>query len=246
MEAHIGRIEELTDRHWHGHLSTSISFAGCDFNCPGCNTPELLIAKEEHLIDIKEVKKKIRQHSGTIEAVVFTGGEPCLQRQVLISLASFSKDAGLKTALVTNGSKTECIRSLLSLALLDTVILDIKAPFEEDFFQRATLSRTFFKTTAELLEDIRSTLRLLKKYQDAVEIIIRTTITPTLVSRKEDLLKIAEKIDDMVCVWELVSFSPENVDDRRFSAIRPPSREFLENLAGTIRKMYPRLRVFTG
>jgi hypothetical protein len=76
--------------------------------------------------------------------------------------------------------------------------------------------------------------------------VIRTTITPSLVTRKEDLLKIAGRLDDMECVWELVGFSPENVADKRFSSLRPPSQEFLENLAGTARKMYPRLRVFTG
>ena len=218
-------------------------FAGCDFNCPNCNTSNILFTKDEFLVDLKDIKKEMKNSLGTT-AVVFTGGEPCLQRQALLTLASFAKDINLKTGLETNGSKTECIRSLLSLGIIDFIALDIKAPFEEELFEKATKSKTFFKTTASIMTDLKNTLKLLKQYQDKVEIEIRTTITPTLVARKEEILKIAQAIEGLECTWILQQFNPQNVTNKRFSSIKPPSAEFLENLRKTVHKKYPNIRFF--
>lgn len=245
MQANIAHIEHVTDEYWPGNLSSTIYFVGCDFNCPNCNSANMLSSNEEFVMDLKDVKKEIKEHLGTIKAIVFNGGEPCLQRQSLITLATFAKDAGLKTALITNGSKTEVIRSLINLNLLDNVTLDLKAHFTEEFFQKATKSRTFFKTTKSLIDDIKSTLKLLKKYQNKIQIVITTTITPTLISRKEDIIKIAEIIEDIECTWELKKFSPKNVSNKKFSTINPPSSEFLDNLKETVHKRFPNIRIFT-
>ncbi len=242
MQAYIGRIDTLSSGSWHGRQGIAVFFAGCDFNCPNCNTLDLLSPKEEFLMELKDVKNEIRKHAGVAEAVVFTGGEPCLQRQALISIASFAKDINLKTGIETNGSKTECIRSLLTLGIIDFVAIDIKSPFDDDLFEKATRSRTFFKQTSELMADVDRTLRLLQRYQEKVQIEVRTTITPTLVSRKEDVLKIAEQIQDIDCTWVLQRFIP-NGTGRRFSDIKPPSAGFLQNLRESVHKRYPNIRV---
>jgi len=242
MQAYIGKIEPLSSDNWYGKLATVIFFAGCDFDCPNCNTPEMLSAKEELLVDFKDIKSELKKNLGAIQAVVFTGGEPCLQRQALLNLAAFAKDMNLEVGLETNGSKTECLRSLLSLSLVDQIALDIKAPFEEDLFEKATRSKTFFKPTAELITDLKQTLKLLHKYQDKIHIEVRTTITPTLVSRKEDVLKIAEQLQDLECTYVLKQFNPANTK-RRFAEIKPPSIEFLENLKSTLQNRYPNFRV---
>jgi pyruvate formate lyase activating enzyme len=245
MQANIAHIEHVTDELWAGNLSSIIYFAGCDFNCPNCNSTDMIPSNEEFVMDLKDVKREIKEHIGTIKALVFSGGEPCLQRQSLITLATFAKDAGLKTALITNGSKTEVIRSLITLNLLDNITFDMKAPLEEDFFQKATKSSTFFKSTKSLMDDIKSTLKLVKRNHNQIQIVFTTTITPTLVSRKEDIIKIAELIEDIECIWELKKFNPKNVQNKKFSSIKPPSSEFLDNLKETIQKRFPNIRIFT-
>jgi len=230
MEAGIGRFERSGD-------SLLIFFAGCDFACPNCNEPGLLQRTAEHLADTRDIKKEMLN----VKKVVFTGGEPCLQRQALIQLASSAKDLGAKTILETNGSKTECIRTLLSQSLLDAVVLDIKSVFEEEHFQKATRSRTFFKSSSELINDVLSSVRLLRDAK--VDVYIRTVITPTLLSRKEQMFSIAREIEDLDCVWLLSAFSPENVDHKMLKELRPPSREFLNNLAESLRNRHPQLRV---
>jgi len=243
MQAHIGKIDSISDMHWTGGLATVVYFAGCDYNCPFCNVSDILLTKDEFVMDLKAIKKTIRENQGSIKAVVFTGGEPCLQRQPLLSLASFVKDLNIKTALETNGSKVECIRSLLRLELIDLIALDIKAPFEEAAFENATRSKTFFKDSESLLRDLKKTIRLLETFQDKINIEIRTTITPTLVYRKEDLMKIASSIEHLHSTWVLRQYKPDNVADKNFSGLNAPSVQFLDNLRQSVQKKYPKLRV---
>lgn len=244
MEAYIGKIEPVSSELWKGNLSIGIYFAGCDYNCPSCNTPEFLQTKEEYVLSLKEVKKAIKESASQVHAVVFTGGEPTLHRQQLINLATYAKDLGLKVGINTNGSKTECIRSLLSLDILDFIAIDIKTPLTEDIFQKATRSQTFFKTSNEQLQDYKNTLKLLKAHDKKLEIEFNTLIIPSIISRKEDLFEIAVQIEDINAIWTLLPFQPETVVNKRFKEIKPPSMRFLEDLRYAIKKKYPKLRIF--
>jgi len=241
METLIAKTEPLSARHWPG-LAYVVYFAGCDYNCPFCNVPEMLSANEEYVRDTRDIKTEIRQYANTIKAVVFTGGEPCLQRQPLIQLASFAKDLGLQTGVETNGSKTECIRSLLRLNIIDQIALDLKSSPVPEKFQKATKSRTFFKTTASLLDDLRNTISLLDKHKGKVNIEVRTTIVPTINSRKEDVTAIADMVELLGCSLVLQQYDPGTVMGR-LADIKAPSTEFLKNLAESVQKKYGKLRV---
>jgi len=243
MQAHIGKIEYTSDSHWRGGLAAAIYFAGCDFHCPNCNTPDILETKEEFIRELREIKTELKQYRESIKAVVFTGGEPCFQRQALLTLASFAKDQGLKVGIETNGSKTDTLRSLLRLGFVDMVALDMKAPFDELVFEKATRSKTFFKTTDELISDLKSSIKILEKHQDDVDIEIRTTITPGYLSRKEDLFKISDTIGEMRCMWVISPFDPVSVKNKMLKKVMPPSESFLADLRDALQKRYPNLRV---
>lgn len=244
MEAYIA-FEKISQDHWKNGLARVIYFAGCDYQCPWCNTPEFLKTKEEYVVDLKSIKSGIRESSQSIKAVVFSGGEPCLQRQALISLATFAKDMGLKVGLETNGSKTECIRSLLSLGIVDMVAMDLKSPLDESF-EKATKSQTFFKSTGELMHDVKATLKLLRSFQDKVDIEFRTTIVPALNNRKELLYSMGSEIEDIQCVWVLQQYTPHMVDDKKYSRLIPPSEEFLANLKNSVQNRFPNIRIHSG
>ena len=91
MLAYIAEYSELSGIEVPGKVVDVIYFAGCDFNCPHCNVPEMLTFKEEFLIDLREIKNKIKQNSKGVDGLLFTGGEPCLQRQALIELCKYAK-----------------------------------------------------------------------------------------------------------------------------------------------------------
>lgn len=241
-----GYIESTFSFEKDGKNYLQINFAGCNFNCPWCNTPNLLDTKEEFLIVLREIKKEIKSQSATLEGVVFSGGEPCLQRQALLNLAQYAKDFDLKVILHTNASKPGCIRSLMQLGLLDKIILDIKASFEDSEFEKVTRSKTFFIRSSEIISDIQESIKLLRRNDDKVEIEIVTTIIPGLIFRKEDLLNIAHEIEALDCTWTLKRFEPGNTLSRSFMNIKPPSHTFLQDLKDSIQKKYYHIRMNTS
>ncbi|MBN2457521.1 radical SAM protein [Candidatus Woesearchaeota archaeon] len=243
MQAFISHIEPCSREIWKGKNPIVIYFAGCNYNCPFCNAPDNHFSKEEFIQDIKDIKKQIKDYSQSSDAVFFSGGEPCLQRQVLLAISNFCKDIGLKTGLATNGSKPGCIRSLLELGLLDTIAVDLKSPLDEELFQKVTRSSTFFISKSDLVNDFKKTLDILKRYEKQIDIEFRTTIVPGLMYKKEDMISMGELIDNIESRWILQRFMPENIKSRSYSDLNPPSVGFLENLKESLQKRYPQLRI---
>ncbi|MFW6014404.1 MAG: radical SAM protein [Candidatus Nanoarchaeia archaeon] len=238
MEAFIESIEPVES----GHKDfLNIYWSGCNFKCPWCNTPHLLESKEEFMIPLRDAKLQIKEHMSQITEVIFTGGEPCLQRLAVMNLAEYCKQSQLRVGVHTNGSKPICINSLLKQKLLDSVILDIKSPLEEESFEKITKSRTFFISTKQIISDINATLEILKDAN--IDIEIRTTIIPGWMYRKEDLIKIAELIKKIDCRWKLQRFEPGEIVSKRLSEIMPPSEGFMEDLREALQKKYPNLRI---
>ena len=157
-----------------------------------------------------------------------------------MDISRFAKKLKIKTGIETNGSKPLCLKSLLRENLLDFVALDLKAPLRNDIFDRVTKSSTFFITSKQIIDDTRETLKILKVYQDKIDIEIRTTIVPGLIYKKEDILEIASEIKDIECRWTLQQFKP--VPDK-FANVNSPTEKFLENLRKICQKEYPNLRI---
>jgi pyruvate formate lyase activating enzyme len=62
-----------------------------------------------------------------ISGVVFSGGEPTMQRDALLSLARASRNLGLATGIQTNGIFPDVLETVIAERLVDRVALDIKA-----------------------------------------------------------------------------------------------------------------------
>lgn len=238
MEAFIESVKPVES----GHKDIlNVYWSGCNFKCPWCNTPQLLESKDEFQVPLREIKSQIKEHAAQATEVVFTGGEPCLQRLAVMNLAEFCKQSQLRVSVHTNGSKPICINSLLKENLVDSIILDFKSPLEEESFEKITKSSTFFINTRQIISDIKATLEILK--QANVDVQIRTTIIPGWMYRKEELLKIAEIIKKIDCRWQLQRFEPGELVSKRLSEIMPPSEGFMEDLREAIQKKYPNLRI---
>lgn len=65
-----------------------------------------------------------------MSGVVFSGGEPTLQKEALLMLARAAKKLGLATGLQTNGAFPETIRALLDEQLIDRIAIDYKTQWE--------------------------------------------------------------------------------------------------------------------
>jgi pyruvate formate lyase activating enzyme len=215
-----------------------ILFSGCNFQCRFCNTPHLVEFRTEERMVLRDVKALLSS-SGATKAL-FSGGEPLLQRQALLDLATHAKQKGLTIILETNASKPETLKTLLDAGLLDEVVVDVKGAWPA--FEKASRSGTFFQPAAEIYEDTQKCLALLRQH-DGVTITFKTVITPGILYKKEDLLGIAQLLRGFDAEWLLVPFDPTNTLDPTLKAVAPSTERFLENLAGFVKQQYPKLRV---
>lgn len=62
---------------WTGAPVVFVRFAGCNLDCPWCDTPQRNDVRWEGGVD--ELREQIQRCAGGIRRVVFTGGEPALQ-----------------------------------------------------------------------------------------------------------------------------------------------------------------------
>lgn len=219
----------------------TVAFSGCNFKCRFCSTPHLVEFRTEERLALRDVKAMIDASSA--RRIVFTGGEPLLQRQALLDLAGHAKRRGLAVVMETNASKPDSLKSLLDEGLLDEVIVDLKGPWPA--FEKVARAGTFFQPAAELYEDVQRCLALLRRH-DGVTTRFKTVITPGVLYKKEEILAIAQQLKGFEAEWALVPLNPAVTLDPTLRGVSPPTDRFLINLASFVEKAHPKLRVRVG
>ena len=121
----------------------------------------------------------VRRRQGKLDAVVITGGEPCLQKDLKEFILAV-KNLEFLVKLDTNGSFPEVLEEVL--LHIDYVAMDIKAPFEK--YQSITCSKI---DTAK----IQKSIELIMK--SGVDYEFRTTVVKSQLGI-EDFIKISEMI----------------------------------------------------
>lgn len=244
MQAYIGALVPHYNEGNTKNICLRVYFSGCNFRCGYCNVPELLTFNDKHLVDVKDIKQELRLHHQVITSVMFTGGEPCLQKDALLHLAQFAKLLGITVLLDTNGSRPDVLFSLLENELVDVVYLDVKTPLHPDLFEKVTHAKTFFVSPESLLLQLQQSITHLIEFRDTVDVVVVTPIIPQLMYRKEDLFAVAHHIQSFASRWILRRFRNDKlVVDNTFKKVKEPTYDFVEMLRDSIVKKYPRLVV---
>lgn len=125
----IGGLTPLTTIDYPGELAAVVFCQGCPWRCRYCHNGHLVEPGNDAQMAWDEVLGFLRQRRGLLDAVVFSGGEPTLQRDLPQAIGQV-RSMGFKVGLHTAGCYPE--RLLRMLPLLDWVGLDIKA-LPEDY-----------------------------------------------------------------------------------------------------------------
>jgi pyruvate formate lyase activating enzyme len=125
----VGGLTPLTTVDFPGELAAVIFCQGCPWRCRYCHNGHLLPVRAEGLIPWVEVRGFLESRRGLLDAVVFSGGEPTLQRGLESAMREV-RSLGFKVGLHSSGAYPGQLRPLLPL--LDWVGLDIKA-LPEDY-----------------------------------------------------------------------------------------------------------------
>lgn len=120
----VGGLVPLTTVDFPDHLACVLFCQGCGWRCRYCHNPQLIPACGEQEIAWDDILGFLRRRIGLLEAVVFSGGEPTLQRALPEAMAEV-RALGFKVGLHSVGIKPKLFRQVV--ALVDWVGFDIKA-----------------------------------------------------------------------------------------------------------------------
>lgn len=126
----IGGLQKLTLLDFPGQVACTVFLQGCNFRCPFCHNPSLVLGTEA--ITEESVLAFLKQRQGLLDGVAITGGEPLLSAG-LEDLLRQIRSLGYKIKLDTNGSFPGKLEQLIADGLVDYVAMDIKnAPEKYD------------------------------------------------------------------------------------------------------------------
>jgi len=121
----IHGLQKMTLLDFPGRVACTVFLGGCDFRCPFCHNFELVDGTAQPLMDDEELLAFLGKRRGLLDGVAFTGGEPCLHRE-LPELLERIRSLGFATKLDTNGCHPDLLEEILARGLVDYVAMDIK------------------------------------------------------------------------------------------------------------------------
>lgn len=166
-----------------GKIVSTVFFQGCNFRCPFCHNPDLVLPEKfnEDKIEIKTILEHLENNKMFLDGICITGGEPTLSHELLDLMKSVKK-LNFLIKLDTNGTNPNLLKQIISEKLVDYIAMDIKGPFEKyDLIVKMKVN----------IEDIKKSVEIIKN--SGIDYEFRTTILPSLHSKKE-IIEMLKKI----------------------------------------------------
>ncbi|MDR1609704.1 MAG: anaerobic ribonucleoside-triphosphate reductase activating protein [Holosporales bacterium] len=123
----IAAILKFSALDYPGKLSGVVFCQGCPLRCGYCHNPNFLDPSLSENVLHEEFLSFLKNRVGLLEAIVFSGGEPLLQPDLMESI-KLAKDLGYSVGIHTSGIIPDALKSVLPM--LDWVGLDVKTCFE--------------------------------------------------------------------------------------------------------------------
>jgi len=219
MDVRLSGYENISTIDYLGKLSTVFFFSGCNYRCRFCYNHMEIYENSGSIVELSKILDIIEENSIVVDAVVCTGGEPCLQREALMKVLEKSKECGLSTMVDTNGSRPEVLMELVECGLVDRVAIDAKAPFNWRWREMVGVN-----------EDPRNVLESMRIVgEDRLE--VRTTVVPDSQASPHLVPKIVEAIKCYTNVYFLQQFDSSNPLDEKLRGIETVDRDTLIALA---------------
>lgn len=109
-------------------LAAVIFFTGCNLRCPWCQNSQLALNRgfeEGELMELDEVMAFLDKRKAVLSAVVLSGGEALLHRE-LTDIVPRIQEKGFLVKIDTNGMCPDALETLMAKAAPDFVSLDLK------------------------------------------------------------------------------------------------------------------------
>jgi len=216
---------------WDGKVSSVIFLPSCNMRCPFCyNTKLVLQSSQMPTIPVENILGYLKKNTGWIDGVVVTGGEPTIHED-LPTLCQEIKKLDFLVKLDTNGTNPKMMRELIDRGLVDYIAMDVKAPFREEKYSKASGANA-----TALLPKIEQTTQTL--LYGRVEYEFRTTLVPTI-HQISDIREICEKIKGCK-KYALQNFRADTETiDPNFQKLKPFSKIEIDRFFQKARALIP-------
>lgn len=211
----IGGFQKTSLIDYPSKIASVVFTQGCNFRCGYCHNPELIELKSNLQIDESFIFDYLKKRKGLLDAVVISGGEPCIQGD-LAEFIRQVKNLDYLVKLDTNGSFPFVLERLFSDNLIDYIAMDIKAPL----YKYREIANAGIN-----LEYINKSIDLIKKYAPDYE--FRTTVVKSQLSF-EDINEIAKLLKGAKKYYLQSFVSSKILDNSLKNEISYTQEEFLE------------------
>lgn len=167
----VGGFESMSLCDWPGEIVATIFCQGCPWDCSYCHNPHLLPSVSRNELDWDEILAVLETRRGLLDGVVFSGGEPTLQRE-LRSAIEHVRGMGYRIGLHTAGPYPARLAEVLPL--VDWVGFDVKSAFA-DYDRITRVSKSGGRARKSLSYLLES----------GVDYELRTTVDPKLLDEKD-------------------------------------------------------------
>jgi pyruvate formate lyase activating enzyme len=191
---------------------------GCNLRCPFCHNWRIAVNPQPPFLQEGVALEILEKRRRYVDAVVVTGGETCMHKELPKFLAKL-KERGFLVKLDTNGFFPDVLEDCLGC--VDYVAMDVKTCKEKYEFLGA-------KDTVGLLR----AMEMLKTGKVPYE--FRTTVVPQIVTAQD-----AECIGELVKgskIHALQQFIPDDTLDKKFQTLKPYAPETINDFAQIIGK----------
>lgn len=196
----IGDIEKFSIVDFPNKIACVVFMQGCPWKCPFCYNQSLQNPSTPCSELWSNLVNLLNNRKGILDAVVFSGGEPLLQPNLLQAM-NIVKDMGYAIGLHTGGYNPKALLNIINI--VDWVGLDIKSPLENERYYIATGSKT-------PVENIKESLKIL--LNSNVNFECRTTCDPRILNI-DDIYRIADKLSSLgVKEYHLQKYRPIPTD----------------------------------
>ncbi|MDH5374439.1 MAG: anaerobic ribonucleoside-triphosphate reductase activating protein [Candidatus Bathyarchaeota archaeon] len=199
-------------------IATALFTPGCNLRCPFCHNWRIVLDPKPPFLNEKKVIQILEKRKKYVDAVVVTGGEPTMHRELSRFLKKL-KERDFAVKLDTNGFFPQVLEECLPY--VDYVALDVKTSLEK-------YGRLGANDTADLL----CMIEILKNGK--VEYEFRTTVVPGFVD-EEDIPKIGELVKSAK-TFAFQQFVSGDTLDKTFNSLKSYSPEVIGGFAETMKK----------
>lgn len=223
----FGGLQRTTLVDYPGKVAATVFTLGCNFRCPYCHNPELVLPKrmkEQPSITEKEILDFLKERQGYLKGLCITGGEPTIQ----VGLSDFIQKVntlGISVKLDTNGSLPFVLKELIQKKLIDWVALDIKSPPNKyDIFTQGKID----------VKNVDLSIKILKESKINYE--FRTTLAPEILVEK-DIIEIVDWIKP-ASRYYLQRFQNKKTLDKKFENLNGWPEQEVKSLIEKIKPFF--------